>query len=129
LAVIVPCICRGRSGGKGDGEFVEVQAGNVEVYLHLLVGHGKAAATAEFRLRQAHLQALQVKALSCQVRLEEEIRAGQSEPFGLQTQCLQGAFEAVRAPASTSSHDDIPHFEGLRGPLPGWHLPLQCWDT
>ena len=80
-------------------------------------------------MRQAHLQALQVKSLSCQVRLEEDLCARQSEPFGLQTQRLQGAFEALRAPASASSHDEIPHFEGLRGPLPGWQLPLQCWDT
>ena len=80
-------------------------------------------------LRQAYLQALQVKAFACHVRLEEEIRAGHSEPFGLQTQRLQGTFEAFRAPASASSHDEIPHFEGLRGPLPCWQLPLQCWDT
>ena len=66
----------GQIRGQGDGEFVELQTGNLEAKLQLLVGHGQAAATAQLRLRQAHLQALQVKALWRQIRLEEELRAG-----------------------------------------------------
>src|SRR4051812_49890994 len=41
-------------------------------YTTLFRSYGEATATAELRLRQAHLQALQVKSLACQVRLRSE---------------------------------------------------------
>jgi hypothetical protein len=54
---------------------------------------------------------------------------GNPNPLACRTQRLLGAFEALRAPASASSHDEISHFEGLRGPPPVLAIALQCRDT
>ena len=130
MAVITPCICLGRSGGKEMGSSSSCRRGISKRNCTLLVSHGQTAATAHLRLRQAHLQALQVKALWCQTRLDEEVCAGQSERSRLQTAASAvWHVDALRAPLPVSLHQQVLDFKGLRGLLLSGQLPLQGGDT